>query len=599
MVNTLKAYNPGYIIHILTYISNDYKEAVKDSKVISQEEYNEMLLFIDDVSSSVNNLETNKSALDSLKEETKLLSNFIKSKSSPELVKNASNQLIIKLKNQFNYKPLPTQYPSLSNGKIVYKTNCSKCHGENGMGDGKDGLTLNPPPRNFKEESNMIGLSAFSVFNTVRYGISGTGMLAHPTLTDQETWDVSFYVLSLEGSSSQPDKFNYTLEEICYTSNQDIDKVYGKNAHHKVRSFQEETTNAGRFSIALSYFNAALEQILKGDLKESEKQITFGYLNGIEPNEVYIESLSSTSKAEIEKAVIEAKTALKNNDPSKTSLSLKKILSILSDLEVQNEDKSFSPFMSFFMTVSILLREGLEALLVILIFINVLSASNQHSQKKVVHLGWISAIVVGLVLWFLFEKILSANKWNIEVLEGVVTLSAVAMMIYVGMWLHRKSSIDQWKAFIVEKLKGSSRVKTLMGIFSLSFLIVFREIFESILFISSINLQSKGQHLTYILAGVVASFALIITLYFLITKFSKKLPFEKMINYSVATLCILAVVMVGKAIHSFQEAGIVTQTSLPIPSIAMIGLYNTLETVLTQVFIAVLLFWVFKKMKTS
>jgi high-affinity iron transporter len=72
-----------------------------------------------------------------------------------------------------------------------------------------------------------------------------------------------------------------------------------------------------------------------------------------------------------------------------------------------------------------------------------------------------------------------------------------------------------------------------------------------------------------------------------------------MINYSVATLCILAVVMVGKAIHSFQEAGIVTQTSLPIPSIAMIGLYNTLETVLTQVFIAVLLFWVFKKMKTS
>ena len=120
-----------------------------------------------------------------------------------------------------------------------------------------------------------------------------------------------------------------------------------------------------------------------------------------------------------------------------------------------------------------------------------------------------------------------------------------------------------------------------------------------ILFISSINLQSKGQHISYILAGVVASFAFIITLYFLITKFSKKLPFEKMINYSVVTLCILAVVMVGKAIHSFQEAGLITQTLFPISSIPTIGFYNTLETVFTQIIIAVLLFWVFKKMKTS
>jgi high-affinity iron transporter len=186
-----------------------------------------------------------------------------------------------------------------------------------------------------------------------------------------------------------------------------------------------------------------------------------------------------------------------------------------------------------------------------------------------------------------------------ELLEGSLTLTAVFLLVYVGFWLHKKSSIEQWKEFIQQKIKSETGKASFWGIFSLSFLVVFREIFESILFISTVDIQSRGEHRIYILLGCLIAFALIIILYFIFTKVSKNIPFKKIINFSIAILSVLAVTLVGKGIHSFQEAGLVNQTFLNFEAVDLLGIFPTWQTLSAQLAMIVFLWFLYKKLQTK
>jgi high-affinity iron transporter len=237
--------------------------------------------------------------------------------------------------------------------------------------------------------------------------------------------------------------------------------------------------------------------------------------------------------------------------------------------------------------------------LVIIIFMNILSVTNLEQWKKYVHLGWISAIGVGVLLWMGLGEIIKSSKLKMELLEGSLTLTAVFLLVYVGFWLHKKSSIEQWKEFIQQKIKSETGKASFWGIFSLSFLVVFREIFESILFISTVDIQSRGEHRLYILLGCLIAFALIIVLYFIFTKVSKNIPFKKIINFSIAILSVLAVTLIGKGIHSFQEAGIINQSFLNFEAIDLLGIFPTWQTLSAQLAMIVFLWFLYKKLQTK
>jgi high-affinity iron transporter len=127
-------------------------------------------------------------------------------------------------------------------------------------------------------------------------------------------------------------------------------------------------------------------------------------------------------------------------------------------------------------------------------------------------------------------------------------------------------------------------------------LVVFREIFESILFISSIDLQSNGQQRLYILAGCAIAFIIIVAFYQIATRLSKNLPFKKLINFSLIILAALSVILMGKGIHSFQEANLISQTTLPLPSIDVLGFFPSIETIAAQIATALGLTILFSRM---
>jgi high-affinity iron transporter len=259
------------------------------------------------------------------------------------------------------------------------------------------------------------------------------------------------------------------------------------------------------------------------------------------------------------------------------------------------EKKEYSFWLALFMSLSILLREGIEAFLVILVILSVLKAANIGTANKWVHGGWISAVLLGVLLWFLSNRLISGGLGNIEIIEGSISFIAVAMLLYIGFWLHGKSEITKWKEFVNSKIKSALNEKSLIGLASLSFFVVFREVFESVLFLSALNIESGGKQSNGILAGVVLAFALVLVLAFFVLRFSARLPIPKLFKISSLVMGLLAVVLIGKGIHSFQEISYIPVHGIPFIRIELLGVFPTLETTLGQALIVLILFFLNRK----
>jgi high-affinity iron transporter len=165
--------------------------------------------------------------------------------------------------------------------------------------------------------------------------------------------------------------------------------------------------------------------------------------------------------------------------------------------EVRNafSAEKMSPGVAFGAAFSIFLREGFEAVLIVIVLISILRAMGQSEAVRWVHFGWIAAVASGLAIWFASGLLLAIGSVRRELMEGSISVLAVAVLIYVGFWLHRYSEVKKWHAYLEAKLrhgltKGSFRVLALV-----SFLAVFRESFEVVLFLRAIwiDLDSSGQ----------------------------------------------------------------------------------------------------------
>jgi len=595
----ITANQAGYIVHMLNYLSNDYKNAVENGKVKSEDELKEMIGFAENIDKEIKALKINTSQKDTLLGYSAKIVELVNNHADQSKLKEVSASAKRFLLLNTGLKTYPTNYPSISKGRTIYIGNCAKCHGDKGNGEGEDGKLLDPKPRNFLDNEKMSGISPFAAFNTVRYGIEGTGMKAHNNLTDSEVWDVAFYVLHLRHGQKTKTAPTLSLEQIATKSDDELKTLVDGQSLSAIRTYEPDSSNEKAIDKAKSLLAKAHDLCLASDLEGADKLVTLAYLEGIEPYEFELKKTNPELIPVIEKQIAKIHETIQNKEAAQTVRELKKLDELLGKVESSVGGKDYKPLFSAFMTLSILMREGLEALLVIIIFMNILSVTNLEQWKKYVHLGWISAIGVGVLLWMGLGEIIKSSKLKMELLEGSLTITAVFLLVYVGFWLHKKSSIEQWKEFIQQKIKSETGKASFWGIFSLSFLVVFREIFESILFISTVDIQSRGEHRLYILLGCLIAFALIIVLYFIFTKVSKNIPFKKIINFSIAILSVLAVTLIGKGIHSFQEAGIINQSFLNFEAIDLLGIFPTWQTLSAQIAMIIFLWFLYKKLQTK
>jgi len=246
-----------------------------------------------------------------------------------------------------------------------------------------------------------------------------------------------------------------------------------------------------------------------------------------------------------------------------------------------------SPSLAFTAAFSIFLREGFEAVLIIIVLIGILKAMGATQALKWVHVGWSSALAVGILAWFASDSLMTMSGASRELMEGAISLFAVVVLLYVGFWLHRHSQISKWKEFLEAQVKRAQENKTYSAIAGISFIAVFREAFEVVLFLRAIwlDLDSSGQ--TVAGFGVLTSFGVIMAFSYLAVKTSQKLPLKQLFTFCSITMVALAVILAGKGVHSLQEAGYLSALPLSFGMRSeLIGLYPTLQGVLSQITLA-------------
>ena len=244
----------------------------------------------------------------------------------------------------------------------------------------------------------------------------------------------------------------------------------------------------------------------------------------------------------------------------------------------------------------ILLREGVEALLIVLALVSSLKAANQKKGLRWVYAGAAFGILASVVIAFALQALFPAvsSGTNREILEGIVGIFAVIMMIGIGFWLHSKSSLKSWKDYIDRKMDVVLSTGSFISMFVLSFLAVFREGAETILFyvgiLPLISLQS-------LIIGIVSAILILIVIAFVLIYASSKIKIHQIFLVLTWTIYFLAFKMLGTSIHMLQVVGILPLHVVNfIPTVEILGIYANMEVFICQlILITIIAFATFKR----
>ena len=269
---------------------------------------------------------------------------------------------------------------------------------------------------------------------------------------------------------------------------------------------------------------------------------------------------------------------------------------LINDLSQIDTSASYN----FFDAMLILLREGVEALLIVMALVTTLKAAKMKKGLKWVYtgavMGILASLAIAVLLQFLFPAVSSGS--NREIIEGAVGIFAVLMMIMVGIWLHSKSSIKKWNDFMDSQMKAVTATGSFISMFALSFLAVFREGAETILFYAGI--YPRIDKASFFL-GIGLAFLVLFVLALIMNKASAYFKPHRIFLILTWLIYALAFKMLGVSIHALQLTNILPSHLMNgFPSIDWAGIYPSLEVVTCQlIFVVILLIITWKNRENS
>ena len=257
---------------------------------------------------------------------------------------------------------------------------------------------------------------------------------------------------------------------------------------------------------------------------------------------------------------------------------------------LQNAHGVSGGWASFLPAFLILIREGLEAILVLVAIIAYLKKSGNEKFLDTVYNAMIAAIIASFATAYLFASMIESTTAGAgrEILEGATALFAVVVLIGTSAWLGGKADAKVWKKYIqgmVDKSMTSGKAKALA---LAAFLAVYREGAEVILFYQAL-FNNSSSDVEMIWAGFVAGCVVVAILFFALQMGVLRIPLKPFFLFTSVLMYLLAVTFAGGGIRELQEGGVFGQTPLEfVPTIDVLGIYPTVETFGIQVALLIL-----------
>ncbi len=597
------------ILHMLDYMAVDYPEFVQDGVVLDAEEYEEQVEFSEQVQSLLVQLPAHPEHPALLQQAAQLVS-LIQAKGPGPEVAALATQLGENIIRVYNVEVSPKRPPDLRTAASLYQSQCSACHGPQGQGDGPAGASLDPSPSNFHEHQRMDQRSLYSLYSTITLGVEGTGMSSFRMLGDEDRWALAFYVGNLA-----PDEADRTrgaelwqsgvghdwfpdLRSLVTATVNNVRAEHGDDAVPVLvylRSHPERITQASETPLAHSsqLLRESLAAYRQGQAQRAQELAVSAYLDGFELVEASLDTVDKPFRTTIEAEMMRYRTMLKNGEPITVAESqVGRLQELLAEAQRRLEKTQLPASATFFSAFVILLREGLEAILVLAAIFALLIKANRRDALPYVHAGWIAALLLGGITWFVASYVIVISGATREMTEGITALAAAAILLYVGFWMHRKAYADRWRIFLQDQLRDALSARTMWALAIVSFLAVYREAFETVLFYQALWIQAAPAYVP-VLGGLLAAAVALVVLSWLILQGSIRLPIGLFFGATSLLLAFLAVIFVGKGVAALQEAGILPIDPVNVPAIPALGVYPNLLGLALQVFMILFIGGVF------
>jgi high-affinity iron transporter len=581
---------------LLDYIAVDYAGAVEQGAVVNATEYAEQAEFAATAAAKIAALPAHAQQNDLLREAARLQS-AIDDKADAALVAAVAHELASALLVVYPVPLAPKTAPEFTRGAAVFSDTCAACHGQSGAGDGPAAAALSPPPIAFTDHERAAQRSLFALYQSVTLGVADTPMPGFADLPDEDRWALAFIVGQFAFPQAQVaagerlwqtdmslHQLIPNLEALISLAPAALAERIGKENADALLAFLRrhpevlmQQQPSGSLTLVRERLTQSLAASRAGNREQASALALSAYLDGFEPSEPALKARDATLMRHIEGDMLDYRVALQRGESVEQLAERQQVLNVLftSAEEVLNASEG-SMVSTFFGAATILLREGVEALLIVVAMVAFLRKAERTEVMPYVHGGWIGALVAGVLTWIVATWMIEISGASRELTEGFGSLFAAAVLLSVGIWMHGKAQAGQWQRYIRDAMAKALSGRSAWLLFGLAFIVVYREVFETILFYAALSAQGNG---LVMLAGALSAGAVLAAIAWIMLRYSRKLPISEFFTYSSWLMALLTVVLTGKGVAALQEAGIIGITPLAsLPRLEWVGLFPTLQS---------------------
>ena len=595
--------------------AQEYRLGVQDGKIVLPAEVEEARLFLTEARRTAGLLppDLGRSTTKELDAILALVARLAPGDSIAARVSALSNQLAQKL--GVSLDEFPAQVPTLARGAEVYQANCASCHGTLGRGDGPAASGLDPPPANLADAAALRDVSPLDYFQKITIGVTGTAMPSYESrLSFEDRWAAAAYatVLRLPAASGdvppalsafatsarmsdealaqvvapgEDPSSHSALARVAAVRNHQLVAMAGDEAGHVFAQVRSQVDSA-----------VVLAEAGQGDAASTTAFDAYMTFEQVEPR---VRAKNNGLAGDLEARFAELRTRAAGGATTQEIEAIRSRL--LVDLESAERalGDTMSPANLFVSSFGLMLREGLEAILILGALVTMLVKMGAGHRRRDIHIGAGAAIIASLLTALVLTTLIRLTPGNQEALEGITMMVAVVMLFYVSYWLLSKMEVGRWNRFVKGKVEDALSSGSALALASVAFLAVYREGFETVLFYKALFLAGGSDAGAMpVVAGILAGSVILVGVYYAINRFGVKIPLRPFFAVTSAFLYYMAFVFAGKGVVELQEGKLISSTPVNwAPRIPEMGIYPTVETLVAQgILVALFLFailWTF------
>ena len=310
---------------------------------------------------------------------------------------------------------------------------------------------------------------------------------------------------------------------------------------------------------------AAITLYKNGDVKKAMGDIQDIYFDEFEGSgmENKVGAIDVNLKTAIEATFGNLVALMKSGADEKTLQESASKMSSQLAAALEKTSSSSSPWSLFVWALTIILREGFEALIIVAAVVAYLvKTGNAKAMGKVVYSSVGVAVILSFVMAWLMNVIFGeAAGQKRELMEGITMLVAVGLLFYVGFWLLSNAGAKKWNDYIKSHVSESISSGSTTTLWWTVFLAVFREGAETVLFYQALIFGAKDSAgYSMIAAGFVIGLVVLLIVYFLFKIFAVKIPIKPFFIFTSAIIFYMSIVFVGKGVGELVEGKIFIPT---------------------------------------